>query len=403
MSQLERAVAWIRYAEGFWWNPVEVLSPNRNSEHVTKILEILRMALASRKNNRVRAEIDRVRAKYITMKRFDAGVAQLLCALAALELEDIHLAREMFYDARDNLSRGDSHHYAVATWMLGCIYWLDEKSHNRGIDAWQETINIFERLGWDASTSNRKMQWYRSTRDLIAEVLAYAIEHDELPEPDDFIPNFRIPASPLFVPDLIEGDDLELDGDKLLEKDSAPIPVENFFQMFVVYDEIPAGLPQMLSFIPTPRYPAHPDLEPDDYIEVTQVRIGGQDYRVKTLKRVDRQVNLVNDWQYYCLRVRGTSMNEAGINDGDLIMLRYQATADSGDVVAAVIVDDQDPDEDRYATFKRYIKQGDTVSLKAESNDPAFKDWERTFTQDELDKEEKLILYGVAVAVLKPV
>jgi hypothetical protein len=403
MNQLERAVAWIRYAEALWWNPEEVLSPIRNSEHVTNILEILRSALASRKHDRVRSEIDRVRAKYITMSRFDAGVAQLLCALAALELEDITLAREMLYDSRDNLSRGDSHHYAVATWMLGFIYWLGETSHNRGIDAWQETINIFERLGWDASTSNRKMQWYRSTRDLIAEVLAYAIEHDELPAPEDFILNFRIPAGPLFVSDLDE----EVHGVDSLESavadpDSKPIPVENFFQLFVVYDEIPAGLPQMLSFIPSPRYPAHPDLEPDDYIEVTRVRVGGQEYRVKTLKRVDRQVNLVNDWQYYCLRVRGKSMNQAGIDDGDMIMLRYQGTADSGDVVAAVLIDEEDPEADRYATFKRYVKQGEQISLKAESDDPAFKNWERTFTQDELDNEEKLILYGVAVAVLKP-
>ena len=248
------------------------------------------------------------------------------------------------------------------------------------------------------------MFWYRSTRDLMDEVLAYAIEHDDLPEPEEFIEGFRIPAGPLFISDLSEEahglDPLEA---AVIKADNEPVPVDNFFQLFVVYDEIPAGLPQMLSFIPTPRYPAHPDLEPDDYIEVTRVRIGGQEYRVKSLKRVDRQVNLVNDWQYYCLRVKGNSMNKAGIDDGDLIMLRYQATANSGDVVAAVLIDDQDPEEDRYATIKHFTKQGQQISLKAKSDDPAFKDWERTFTQEELDSEVKLILYGIAVAVLKPV
>ena len=32
MNQLERAVAWIRYAEAHWWNPEEVLSPIRVSQ-----------------------------------------------------------------------------------------------------------------------------------------------------------------------------------------------------------------------------------------------------------------------------------------------------------------------------------------------------------------------------------
>ena len=155
MNQLERAIAWIRYAEANWWNPTEVLSPIRNSESVTMILGALRSALASRNSLRIREEINRIRARYITMQPFDAGVAQMFCALAALELEDIQLAAEMLYDSKDNLSRGNSHHYAIATWMLGCVYWLGDTTHNRGIDAWQKTINIFERLGWDASTSNR--------------------------------------------------------------------------------------------------------------------------------------------------------------------------------------------------------------------------------------------------------
>ena len=397
MSQIENAQEWVQYARSHWWNPAEVLLPIRLSEHVSKILTVLEQAAAAGDEDRVWQEIDRVRAKYITMSRFEAGVAQLRCAQIALGLGFSKTAREMFYDSRDNLSRGDSHHYAVTTWMLGSVYWLGPAPrHNKAIDAWQESIDIFERLGNNAATNTDKMRWYREAKAIMAEALKLAIENEELPDLRE-VAEYEPPrdSKPVFVEE--PGEEPELDPEE------QPIPVENFFQLFVVYDEIPAGLPAMLSFIPTPRYPAHPDLEPDEYIEVTRVRIGGQEYRVQTLKRVDRQVNLVNDWQYYCLKVRGSSMNLAGINDGDLVLLRYQKNADSGDIVAAVLIDEDDPEQDRYATFKRFTRKGKQVSLKAESDDPEMQGWEHTFTQAELDAEEKIIIYGIAVAVLKPI
>lgn len=40
---------------------------------------------------------------------------------------------------------------------------------------------------------------------------------------------------------------------------------------------------------------------------------------------------------FYALRVKGESMIEAGILDGDLVIVRQQATADSGDIVVAMI------------------------------------------------------------------
>ena len=400
MTQIETALDWIRYAELYWWNPPEILMPIRLSEHVSKILNVLEQADQDGDEDRVWQEIDRVRKKYITMSRFEAGVSQQRCAKVALKLGFVKTALEMFYDSRDNLSRGDSHHYAIASWMLGTVYWLGPTSrHNKAIDSWQEAIDIFDRLGNNAATNTEKMRWYREARAIMIEALKLAIEQERLPDlhsvAEEDLPR---ESGPVFVEDV---DDVDEEPEP--DPEEQPIPIENYFQLFVVYDEIPAGLPAMLSFIPSPRYPAHPDLEPDDYIEVTRVRIGGQEYRVKTLKRVDRQVNLVNDWQYYCLKVRGNSMNLAGIRDGDLVLLRYQKNADSGDIVAAVLIDEDDPDQDRYATFKRFVKKGGQISLKAESDDPAIKDWERTYTQAELDAEEKIIIYGIAVAVLKPI
>ena len=47
-----------------------------------------------------------------------------------------------------------------------------------------------------------------------------------------------------------------------------------------------------------------------------------------------------------------------GINDGDIVVIREQATADTGDIVVA-LVDEQE------ATLKRFRRQGDMIALEA--------------------------------------
>jgi repressor LexA len=67
--------------------------------------------------------------------------------------------------------------------------------------------------------------------------------------------------------------------------------------------------------------------------------------------------------QYFLLRVLGDSMNEAGINDRDYVLVRQQPTAVRGDYVVALI------DED--ATVKEYQPQVDVVLLQPRSTNPA--------------------------------
>ena len=43
--------------------------------------------------------------------------------------------------------------------------------------------------------------------------------------------------------------------------------------------------------------------------------------------------------QHYALEVKGDSMIEAGINDGDIVVIREQSTADNGDIVVALVED----------------------------------------------------------------
>jgi repressor LexA len=64
----------------------------------------------------------------------------------------------------------------------------------------------------------------------------------------------------------------------------------------------------------------------------------------------------------FLLMVEGFSMKDAGILDGDLVLVRQQATADSGDIVAALINEEE-------ATVKRLKKNGDEIILEPENPD----------------------------------
>ena len=58
----------------------------------------------------------------------------------------------------------------------------------------------------------------------------------------------------------------------------------------------------------------------------------------------------------FALRVKGESMRDAGIFNGDLVFVRKQASAENGEIVAAIIGDE--------ATVKRYFHEGDRVRLQ---------------------------------------
>jgi repressor LexA len=65
--------------------------------------------------------------------------------------------------------------------------------------------------------------------------------------------------------------------------------------------------------------------------------------------------------RYFLLRAKGESMNQAAINDGDLVLVRQQSTADTGMVVVALIDDE--------ATIKQYHRTPSAVILKPKSSD----------------------------------
>ncbi len=69
--------------------------------------------------------------------------------------------------------------------------------------------------------------------------------------------------------------------------------------------------------------------------------------------------NMIGSGDHFILSVRGESMIEAGILDGDYVIVRKQNTADNGDIVIAMIDDE--------ATVKRYYKENGVFRLQPEN------------------------------------
>jgi repressor LexA len=93
---------------------------------------------------------------------------------------------------------------------------------------------------------------------------------------------------------------------------------------------------------------------------------------------------LVGQGQLFMLQVRGDSMTGAGVLDRDLVVVRRQDSADNGDMVAALL-----PNDESEATVKHFSRRGGHVQLLPDN--PAF---------DAIDGDRAQIL-GKVVAVLR--
>lgn len=70
--------------------------------------------------------------------------------------------------------------------------------------------------------------------------------------------------------------------------------------------------------------------------------------------------DIVGDAPSFMLSVHGESMIEAGINDGDYVVVKEQPVANNGDIVVALIDDG--------ATVKRFYKEADHIRLQPENS-----------------------------------
>ncbi|MFA5582223.1 MAG: transcriptional repressor LexA [Paracoccaceae bacterium] len=84
--------------------------------------------------------------------------------------------------------------------------------------------------------------------------------------------------------------------------------------------------------------------------------------------------------QHYALEVRGDSMIEAGINDGDVVVIRETSAAQNGDIVVAMV-------EGYETTLKRFRRNGNTIALEAAN--PAYET--RVLRDDQVRVQGRLV------------
>jgi len=83
---------------------------------------------------------------------------------------------------------------------------------------------------------------------------------------------------------------------------------------------------------------------------------------------------------HYALEVKGDSMIDAGINNGDVVVIRETSAADNGDIVVALV-------EDHEATLKRYMRKGNAIALEAAN--PAYET--RVYPEDKVKVQGRLV------------
>ncbi|MGB0498979.1 MAG: transcriptional repressor LexA [Rubricella sp.] len=106
---------------------------------------------------------------------------------------------------------------------------------------------------------------------------------------------------------------------------------------------------------------------------------------IEAIQQISHTVSVPGDMirrsgRHYALEVRGDSMKDAGINNGDIVVIAEQSDADSGDIVVALV-------EGEEATLKRLRKQGNAVALEAAN--PAYET--RIYRADQVKVQGRLV------------
>ena len=91
-------------------------------------------------------------------------------------------------------------------------------------------------------------------------------------------------------------------------------------------------------------------------------------------------VQMIGQGEHYALEVKGDSMVEAGILDGDTVIIRNTSSATPGDIVVALVDDEE-------ATLKRFRRKGASIALEAAN--PAYET--RIFSSDRVKVQGKLV------------
>ncbi len=163
--------------------------------------------------------------------------------------------------------------------------------------------------------------------------------------PDSIAPGLANPRARKFEPSVIEG---TLGKTPVSKPKAAEPPANNDIVSIPVMGRIAAGVP-----IEAIQTHSHSITVPQDMLA------GGE---------------------HYALEIRGDSMIEAGILDGDTVLIRKTNSADNGEIVVALVDDEE-------ATLKRIRKKGASIALEAAN--PAYET--RIFGPDRVNIQGKLV------------
>lgn len=90
--------------------------------------------------------------------------------------------------------------------------------------------------------------------------------------------------------------------------------------------------------------------------------------------------SMLGNGAHYALEVKGDSMIDAGINSGDVVVIKETSVADDGDIVVALV-------EDQEATLKTLRRNGQSIALEAAN--PAYET--RIYSADQVKVQGKLV------------
>lgn len=120
--------------------------------------------------------------------------------------------------------------------------------------------------------------------------------------------------------------------------------------------------PRALEVVGRDLSPASPPL-PSNVVALPVIGAVAAGAPILAVENVESTITLptevVRDDSTFVLRVKGDSMVEAGILDGDFVVVRQQPTAVNGDIVVALLEDE--------ATVKRYFREPDRIRLQPEN------------------------------------
>jgi repressor LexA len=162
--------------------------------------------------------------------------------------------------------------------------------------------------------------------------------------------------------------------------ESTASPARAKFNPSVVEGGLGKAKPQAIPPAPQPRQ------DPDDTRSV-QIPVMGRiaaGTPISAIQSKSHSIAMSPDFlasgDHYALEVKGDSMIEAGIFDGDVVVIKRQDTANTGDIIVALIDEEE-------ATLKRFRRRGSSIALEAAN--PAYET--RVLGPDRVQIQGKLI------------